>query len=326
MTSLLTSPRIQIILATGICSLFLNSPARSQEAQPAPSKSQDTTSASSEKQSAQPEQARALLDQVKKSEQDRQVTVKQTEMARVKEDQEKAERDSNALKQSMESTTGLIGERTDHLSNLTAESKRLQHELAVAEARITAEKLKIDGLKALADAQGKSLSALDRHADEAKARTKVQSLELEMLQAGKLIPGEGREDVAHADLTKARKAQTAAESRTISEERTAYDAMKAATSKMAQAETKAAYAQRLADNDPALMPVEKAKPVAKVADKTDSDANIPKAIVIDPEKLAPIAAGPKSPGSSAKPTAKPAAAAAATTTSKAPKSTPTPKK
>ena len=227
-----------------------------------------------------PEKASALLDQVKKSEQDRQIAVKQTEIDRLKEDQTKTERDSNELKQTIESTSGLMTDTTDHLTTLTTESRRLEHELAVAEARITAEKLKIAGPpSALADAQGKSLSALARRAEEAAVRSHLRTVELEILQAGQQVPGEGHE-APQADLAKARKALAIAESKAESEERLAHDAMKAAAAKMTLAETKAATAERLADNDLTLEPtvVTKAKP------KTPGKSA---------EKLAPIAAPPK---------------------------------
>lgn len=254
--------RVPVLLRTGICCLLLGSVAWSEE--------------------TAPEKARALLDTVTKSEQDRQIAAKQTEIDRLQEDKTKTESDSNALKQTLESTSNLTTETNDHLGTLTAESRRLQHELAIAEARIAAEQLKIAGLQALTDAQSKSLSALARHSEEAEARSQVMSAEMEVLQSGKQVPGQLRED-SSSELAKARKALAAAEAKTAAEERLAHDAMKAATAKMALAEAKATMAQRLADNDltleqPVVVTKTKAKPVAKPTEK----------------KPDPVAAGPKS--------------------------------
>jgi septal ring factor EnvC (AmiA/AmiB activator) len=264
------SSRIHLMLATGICSVLLGGMAWSEDdAQP-------------------PEKARALLDQVKKSEQDRQVAVKQTEIDRLKEDQTKTESDSNALKQTIESTSGLMTDTSEHLATLTAENQRLEHELAVTQAWIHAEQLKTAGLKALADAQGKSQSALARRTEEAAARSHLREVELGILQDGKQVPAEGRE-VAQTDLGKARKALAIAEAKAESEERLAHEAMKAATAKMTLAETKAAFAQRLADNDLTLDPSAAApKAKSKTVDKSA-------------EKPAPVAAPPKSAASTGTP-------------------------
>lgn len=312
------SSRIHFVLATGICALLLGSAgaAWSQEAKPAiiPSASAKAASSNNDKekdappailpdtlpiaagsnssQEAAPEKARALLEQVKKSEQDRQVAVKQTEIDRLKEDQSKIERDADGLKKSIESTSGLTTDATDKLSTLTLESRRLEHELAVAQARINAEKLKIEGLKALAEAQGKSQSALARRGEEAAARSSLRAIELELLQAGKQIPGEGHEGESQSELTKARKALTVAELKAQAEERLAHDAMKAAAAKMAQAESSATTAQRLADNDltldPAAAVAAKAKPKAKTSAETKpaSDKPAPAAVATGPAKSA----------------------------------------
>ncbi|MEZ0257227.1 MAG: hypothetical protein ACAI37_18235 [Chthoniobacter sp.] len=258
------------MLSTGICLLLVGGAARSEE--------------------ATPEKARALLDQVTKSEQDRQIAAKQTEIDRVQEDQAKTEKDSSDLQQTLESTSGLITETNDHLTTLTTESRRLQHELAIAEARIAAEQLKVAGLQALTDAQGKSLSALARRSEAAEARSHVMAAEMEILQAGKPAPSPVHDD-SQSDLGKARKALTAAEAKADAEERLAHEAMKAATAKMALAEAKAVLAQRLADNDltleqPTVVTTKaKSKPAAKPS-----------------EKLAPVAAGPKPAANSAAPT------------------------
>jgi len=338
MIPMLKSSQIHLILATGICSLLLGGAgaAWSQEAKPAIIPSAKPASSNKEKekgkdtlpvilpdalsvsspssQEAQPEKARALLDQVKKSEQDRQVAVKQTEIDRLKEDQAKIERDADGLKKSMDSTSGLTTDATDKLSTLTTESRRLEHELAVAVARINAEKLKIEGLKALTEAQGKSQSALTRRGEEAAARSNLRTIELELLQAGRQIPGDGHEGESQTELTKARKALTVAELKAQAEERLAHDAMKAAAAKMALAEASATTAQRLADNDidlEAAAATAKAKQKAKASADKSAEKAIPVAVAAGPAKAA---AGAGSAETASKPATTTSATATATTT------------
>jgi hypothetical protein len=289
MNLLLNSSRIQFMLATGICSMLLVGPASSQETPPAiiketpPAIVKDAPideAPATLNQDAPPEKARALLDQVKKSEQDRQIAVKQTEIDRLKEDQAKIQRDSEGLEKTIESTSGLTADANEQLATLTMENKRLEHELAVAQARIKAEKLKIEGLRALSEAQGKSLSALSRRAEQADARARLHTIEMEILQDGRQVPAEGREGESQTGLAKARKALAATAAKTDTEERLAHEAMKAAAARMTLAETAATAAQRLADNElPLEAPV--AIPKAKLVEKST-------------EKLAPVAAGPKS--------------------------------
>jgi hypothetical protein len=284
MTPSFKSSRIN--LAAGICSLLVGGAVQGEE--------------------APPEKARALLDQVKKSEQDREIAVKQTEIDRLKEDQAKTESDSEALQQTIESTSGLLTDTSEHLATLTTDSRRLEHELAVSQAWINAEQLKTAGLRALADAQGKSLSALARRTEEAAARSHLRGGEMEILQAGQQVPKEGRE-LSQTDLAKARKALAIAEAKADSEERLAHDAVKAAAVRMTLAETKATLAQRLADNDLTLEPT---MTTAKLKPKsTEKSAS----------KLAPIAGPPPPASGVALP--KPTINTGATKTSKTPAST-----
>jgi chromosome segregation ATPase len=332
MTSALKSSRIHTLLAVGICSLFVGgaawggeevshktSPQKAlpeealpqkdlpQEASPEKAPAKDAPAKDAPSQEAAPEQARVLLDQVKKSEQDRAIAAKQTEIDRLKEDQTKAEIDAEALRKTMESTTGLINGAGEQLTNLTNDSRRLEHDLAVSQARIDAEQFKTAGLRALADAQSKALSAMTRRGEETVARSHVRSIELETLQAGQQPPRDGHE-ISHSDLEKARKALAVAEAKAESEERVAHDAMKDAGLKMALAEAKANYAQRLADNDLTLEPP---KVVAKVKRKSpEKSAAKPAAIAVGPAS----AASPKAPISKG-----------ATKTNKTPTATPAPK-
>jgi colicin import membrane protein len=270
-------------LAAGVCSLLLEATGSAQEEAlfVATSDVQEQAAVAAPEKA---QKARALLDEIKKSEFDRQLALKQTEIDRIKQDQEKAERDAAGVQKTIESTEALIQDGGDELNKLAAETRRLEHELAVAEARIAAERLKIEGLRALSAAQSKSLSALARHAEECEARSRVRATELALLKEGKPIPPEGRDESAQGEIGKARKALAAAEAKTQAEERAAHEAVKAAAAKMALAEARAATAQRIAENDLTLPPVaEKAKlksaekPADKPSDKKESEPAVRKA-------------------------------------------------
>jgi hypothetical protein len=261
---------------------------------------------------AQAEKARALLDEVKKSELDRQVAVKQTELDRLKQDLEKTERDSTGVQKTIDSMAALITDSGDNLNKLTTESRRLEHELAVAEARMAAERLKVEGLRALSAAQGKALSALARHAEETEARSRLRTAELGLLQQGKPIPAELRDDSAQGELAKARKALAAAEAKTQAEERAAHEAMKAAAAKMALAEARASTAKRLADNDLTLPPIaEKTRPKSsdRPVEKKESDAPVrkpqPAAAASTPKPAATAATATPKPPAVARPNSPP---------------------
>lgn len=272
------------VLATGILALALPTIAFSQD--------------------VEPEKAHALLDKVKKTDLDRQIVSKETEIERLKQDQERAEKDASSLKVTMDTTAELIEDSSEKLTAYLTMSKKLEHDVAVTEAHINAERLKIEGLRALGAAQGKALSALNLHLDETNARSKVRGAEMELLQSGRPVPSEGNEEKSQSELVRWRKALSMAQSKTQTEERVARDAMKAASTKLAQAETRAATAKRLAEIDPtAPAPIaEKTTSKPKPVEKEDSEPVLRRA-----EPVRPAASVPSKPASVA---AKPAAAKA----------------
>src|SRR5438132_8440798 len=66
-----------------------------------------------------PEKTKALLEQVKKTELNRQVAVKQTAIDRLQEDLEKSKKDAEGLQQTMTTTATLINESVAHLDSLS---------------------------------------------------------------------------------------------------------------------------------------------------------------------------------------------------------------
>jgi chromosome segregation ATPase len=217
-----------------------------------------------------PGKARALLDELKKGETDRQLAVKQTEIDRLKQDREKTELEAANLQKTIDSATALVAESDEEISKMTSESRRLEHELAVTQERIAAERLKTEGLRALSAAQTKSLSALARHAEETEARTRLRSAELALLREGKPLLADAR-DESQSEIGKCRKALALAEAKAQAEERAAQEAIKAATVKMAAAEARAATAKRMADNDLTLIPVAEKTKGKAAGERKESD-------------------------------------------------------
>lgn len=245
---------------------------------------------------ATPEKAKTLLDELRRTEIDRQIALKQTEIERIKQDQAKAEEDTANIQKNIDSLTSLIDGSNDEVAKLTSESRRLEHELALAEARIASERLKVEGMRALSIAQSKSLSALARHAEVSEARARLRSAELSLLKDGKPIPAETKEELAQSEIGKCRKALALAEAKTEAEDRAAREAMKAAAAKMELADAKALTAKRISENDLTLPPVaEKSRP--KPTEKRESDA---------PVRRPPVVSASSTP----KPAPKPAAGAA----------------
>lgn len=194
---------------------------------------------------AAPEKAQVLLDKVKQSELNREIAAKQTAVDRLKEDLEKNSKDAEALQQTIDSTSDLIADSTKRYDELSAERKRLQHDLNLTIARIEAEGQRIDGLRNLSAAQGKSLSALTRHIEETEVRSRLRTAEMQAIADGKLAPGEEAEDKRHPELTKLRKTLNISEAKTASEEKLARAAMKAASAKVQLADLAAARVQRM---------------------------------------------------------------------------------
>ena len=220
------------------------------------------------------EKSQVLLQKVKQRELDRQIAAKQTECDRLKEDLDKGHKDAEGLQQTIEATTSLITESSENLDKLTDERKRLEQTYNLTLARIEAERRKIEGLRNLSGAQGKSLEALTKRIEETDVRSRVRAAEMQMLTQGKSLASE--EGEGHTELSKLRKVLATSELKTSAEEKLARDAMKAASSKLQVADVAAARAKRMADqieaNADAPEPVAEKPAEVKTAAKTNNTA------------------------------------------------------
>lgn len=234
------------------------------------------------------ENAKALLDTVKQRELDRQVSVKKTDMERLKEDLNKGKTDADGLQKNIDTTGNYISESSANLDKLVSQRKHLEQVLNLTELRIEAERRKTEGLRLLIEAQSKSLAALMNRVEEIDARSKVREAEVKLLTEGKPVPDD---DHADKDFLKLRKALATCELRTASQERAAREAMKIASSKLQVADAADARVKRMSEGVSPAAP----DPVAEKL-SGEKETAIPKAIAV------PKAAAPK-PTASPKPTA-----------------------
>ena len=219
----MTTPRqypfVVSILLAGACALTLASSAPAQE--------------------EAPDNAQSLLESVKRRELERQVAAKQTDLDRLSEDLAKGQKEAETMQANIATTGNLLKESTNQLEKLGAQKKRMEQVLELTRLRIEAETLKAEGLKMLAEAQGKTLAALTKRADETNARITVGAAELKQLSPATFEPT-GEAAGKHASkgqlsVSDLRKKLTASETLSATAERAAREAMHAAAAKLEQA-------------------------------------------------------------------------------------------
>lgn len=226
-----------------------------------------------------PDNAQSLLETVKRRDLERQVAAKQTDLNRLAEDVEKGKKEAETMQSNIATTGNLLKESTTQLEKLAAQKKRMEQVLELTRMRIEAETLKADGLKMLAEAQGKTLAALNRRAEETNARITVGAAELRQLSPGTFEPnGEtagkpsGKGQTTVGDL---RKKLAASEALSASAERIAREAMHAASAKLDLANVASGKAKKKAANVESDLPEIGEKPVdleEKAPDKIPAKA------------------------------------------------------
>jgi hypothetical protein len=198
-----------------------------------------------------PEDAQALLHDVKKREVERKVAAKQTELNRLNEDLAKGRDESNDLNRSIAEMGIATTETTSLLDQLSAERTRLTQALEVTNLRLDAERLKLTGLKMLSGAQGKVLASLSSRNEDTELKSAIGVAEL------KLLSDESSTDQTDAGATESSsklktqiadlKRKRAKNEKPIKDAATAaHEAMDAASAKLAQAESAGAKAKKRA--------------------------------------------------------------------------------
>ena len=190
-----------------------------------------------------------LLDEAKKSDYQRKLAAKQTELDRLNEDRTKATKEIEALETSVQKAGAAVDDATKNLDLLSLQKKRTTRELELLELRITAEKLKSEGLKMLQSANKKAQEAVTRRNEEADARAAIVALETRQIVAKSPMPvaasgpapAPSKNEPTLTELKrKLDKAETAATKAAYQ----AREAMSAATARLREAEAAAAKAEK----------------------------------------------------------------------------------
>jgi hypothetical protein len=226
-------------------------------------------------QTAEPDNAKALLEKVKRRDIDRQITARQTEIDRLAEDLAKGHKEAETMQANIDATGSLLKESAAHLSQLVSQRKRLEQVIELTTLRIEAERLKAEGLHLLGDAQGKALIALTKRAEETDVRASLGGAELKLLTPAEGAPGAeaaardgAKMRPALADL---RRKLAIAENAAANAEKIARDAMRAASSKLELADIAGIRAKRKGSTVESDLPEIAEKPV-DLEEKKDEPA------------------------------------------------------
>ncbi len=226
-----------------------------------------------------PENAQALLLEVKKRDLQREIAAKQIEFNRLTEDLAKARAEADDLKSSIAGIDTAAHEASTNLERLSAERARLSQALEVATLRVEAEKLKVTGLKMLSEGQAKVLGYATGRSEATERKAEIAAAELKLINFQNLPATEPEPilddsrptaDPSGADTTAKLKAQIAElKKKGLKSQQTLLDASTAATAAISAASAKLAQADAAAT---------KASQRAEELDLTSG--------------LAPVAAGP----------------------------------
>lgn len=199
---------------------------------------------------ALPENAKTLLMELKQRDLERQVEGKKREIERTNGDLRLARMQAQKLQESIDATGSLLGDTTAYLDQLTAQKARLEQVIELTSLRIDAERQKVDGLKALGDAQFRALESVIKHIEETETRGNLAGAELKaMSDAPQLEPvalGDGAIGKASPEILELRKKAVVHKQALVAMDKSANDAMKAAAVKLELADVAAIKAKRKA--------------------------------------------------------------------------------
>ena len=199
-------------------------------------------------QEAGQENARSLLMELKQRDLDRQVASKQREIERTNGDLRLARMQAQKLQESIDATNSLMGDTAGYLEQLQAQKARLEQVVELTALRIDAERQKVDGLKALGEAQFKALESVIKHIEETETRANLAGVELRLLnESANLEPvAEGPGAKTPPELVDLRKKASANRQALAAMDKSASEAMRAAAQKLEAADVAAIKAKRKA--------------------------------------------------------------------------------
>ncbi len=217
-------------------------------------------------QTAETDNAKSLLEKVKRRDLDRQITARQTGLDRLAEDLSKGHKEAENMQANIDATGGLLKESAAQLSQLVSQRKRLEEVVELTTLRIEAERLKSEGLQLLAEAQGKALTALTKRAEETEIRSNLGAAELKLLAPAEAAPGtepEGKDapPKSRPTMSDLRRKLASSENASANAEKIARDAMRAASSRLELADIAGVKARRKASHMEGELPAIAEKPL-----------------------------------------------------------------
>jgi hypothetical protein len=193
--------------------------------------------------------AKALLDEAKRTQTERRVAAKQKELDRLGEDLRKGKDEMDELQKSIYKVGNAVTESTSQLEKLGGQKKQHTEELELANLRIEAEKLKSEGLKLLSAAHSKAVEAISKRNEELDLKTTLVSAEIRQISGTKTAKAEssgkkGDDSKSAPTVTELRRQLEKAERASALAAYRAREAMDTASQKLQQAEAAAAKAEK----------------------------------------------------------------------------------
>ena len=196
------------------------------------------------------ENAKTLLLELKQRDLERQVEGKKREIERTNGDLRLARMQAQKLQESIDATSSLMGDTSSYLEQLVAQKARLEQVVELTSLRIDAERQKVEGLKALGEAQFKALESVIKHIEETETRANLAAAELKGLSdAPQLEPvalGEAASTKLPPEIVELKKKAAAHKQILATMDKSANDAMKTAAVKLELADVAAIKAKRKA--------------------------------------------------------------------------------
>ena len=193
-----------------------------------------------------------LLESVKKREIETQLALKQTEIQRLNEDLQKQEKEQASLQQSMDSIAIAVAESNELLEQYLARKKYLTRALELTSQRIDAERLKVDGLKTLSDAQARERDHVAKRFESTTIRSNIEGANFRILSQ-KQAPSEGEAAPKDAtakllsEIADLKKRLERSERNTAAAAKLSREAMLSASEKLVQAENAGMKAKKTAE-------------------------------------------------------------------------------
>jgi hypothetical protein len=191
--------------------------------------------------------AKVLIEEAKKNQQERKRAAMQRELDRMGEDVKKGKQEIADLEQSISKVGNAVSETKSSLDQLAGRKKNVTQDLELLNLRAEADKLKAEGLNLLNSAHEKTKDALTKRNEELDLKTAIVSAEMQKAADAEIAAdSEARRSKSDSTptLTELRRNLAKAQSRSSLADYRAREAMDAASRKLQQAEVAAAKVEK----------------------------------------------------------------------------------